>query len=155
MPGPIGVGKKILRTAARRRVASNVVKNAGARSEAGGGGRSLFDNAQDLRSVERMHATRAAQSAQESIEISTYEESFYDMALDMCENDGQKAIIEEMGPEAFSAAATAHNEGGDAVDELIALCPHPEVVEDILSEVGSAIADEIESQWGDGEGYGA
>lgn len=142
MPGPIGIGGKIVRTAVARQ-RNQAVLRGGERSE----GRSAIDDVQDYRQARSLLSRRGTASVGESREIATYEESFYSMAIEMCANEGQKAIIQSMGMSAFSQAATAHSEGGDAVGELLALCPHEEVVGEILMEVGSAIADEVESQW--------
>lgn len=147
MPGPIGIGKKTLRTAVAAK-RNRAAIDAGRREE----GRTLMDNVQDYRTVKKVFTSHAASDYDGAESITASEPFFYSMAMDMCGNEGQRAIIASMGSGAFHEAANQHNEGGDAVGELLALCPHPEAVEEILMDVGSAIADEVEAQWGDGEG---
>ena len=142
MPGPIGVGRKIARTyTAYRR--EQAVANAVER----GGGRTLADDVTDVGRGRSLFGSRAVSAASRTSESSINEDAYYSMAISMCGNAGQVAIIESMGVSAFSEAGTAHNDGGDAGDTLIFLCPYPEAVEDILGEVGGEMADDIENQW--------
>lgn len=147
MPGPIGVGKKILRTVARRRIAKETAKDTGAKREARRDGRSLADDFQDINSLKKFMSSLSAPKDPYFNYQEAGIDSYYQMALELCGNAGQEAIIKEMTPIAFESAADAHMEGGDAIGELIALCPHPEAVELILEEVGSVIADDVESSW--------
>lgn len=142
MPGPIGVGKKITRTVTAYRRKKAVTRGVSQEDE----GRDLVDNVNDYQTVKAMWKS-SGPAEPELPQVNGYENFYYAWALEMCANAGQEAIIEGMGQGAFSEAAMDHNDGGDASDMLLFLCPHPEAVGDILMEVGGEIGDEVEMQW--------
>lgn len=62
-------------------------------------------------------------------------------AVDLCGNEGQVSIIDQMGLDAFYEACFEAINEGDAVDALMGLCPYPDAVGEILEEAGGVIND--------------
>lgn len=67
----------------------------------------------------------------------------YNLAMDMCGNDGQVSIIDMTGYDAFyeCAESAAEANRGDGYDILLAACPYPEAVTEILFEAAITIFD--------------
>lgn len=68
----------------------------------------------------------------------------YEVAMDMCGNEGQISVIEMTGESAFyEAAEAAATAGGGTYEILVAACPYPEAVDQILQEAAATILDHI------------
>jgi hypothetical protein len=63
----------------------------------------------------------------------------FEIALYMCGNNGQRAIITNIGEDGFMEALNAAWEGEDAVDVLMGMTDHPYAVEEILELAGEGI----------------
>lgn len=70
-------------------------------------------------------------------------ETAYEAAIDMCGNDGQVSVIEMTGDGAFYDAAEEAAGEGDPYAVLMAACPYPEAVGEILAEAAAIIEDII------------
>lgn len=68
----------------------------------------------------------------------------YGIALEMCGNAGQRAIIEDIGAQGYNDALAEALEGGDAVAVLMDMASHPDAVEEILAETGTMLNDYAE-----------
>lgn len=67
----------------------------------------------------------------------------YNLAMDMCGNDGQVSVIDMTGYDAFyeCAESAAEANRGDGYEILLSACPYPEAVTEILFEAAIAIFD--------------
>ena len=78
----------------------------------------------------------------------------YNTAVDMCGNNGQVAVIDLTGYDAFHAAAELCYNGEDGLGHLMMVCPYPDAVGMILEEsygvIEEYIAEVQEDLFGDG-----